>query len=195
MILQVTNTSGQILVFSEDKLLPFISDPRFIPNQTVNFPAGFRMTSSQLRMWNSEGYIEMRVTGGSLAVQPGVATPGLLAENVTVLPNDNPYIQDTNVQSFLDNVEDILSQGGGGGGGTRWKVEEITLTPAQISNKYIILSLTPINSNITLSVRNGPPQSYIDDFIVSGDNLSWSGRGLDGALSAGDELIIGYEYS
>lgn len=74
-----------------------------------------------------------------------------------------------------------------------YAVDLFTLTPTDISNKYVTLTSgpSPVGKTI-LQVVGGPVQSYGDDFVVSGTQLSWSGLFLDGILVSGDKLIVQY---
>lgn len=76
--------------------------------------------------------------------------------------------------------------------------QKITLTPQNISNKYVLLVSAPENALQTrLNIINGVEQNYGIDFEVTADNdgktLSWASLGLDGVLQAGDTLIITYK--
>lgn len=74
-----------------------------------------------------------------------------------------------------------------------YHVERFTLTPLDISNKYVTLALAPVTpSNTNLYIGGGLYQDYGVDFTVSGTQLSWNGLGLDGILHAGDKLLVQY---
>jgi len=80
---------------------------------------------------------------------------------------------------------------GPGVGGSPYIVNEFTLSPTDIANKFVTLSSAPAHPTLTvLTVIGGPMQDYGPDFIVSGSTLSWSGLTLDGVLVAGDILIV-----
>lgn len=71
------------------------------------------------------------------------------------------------------------------------RVETFVLSNTDISNKYITLSVsTSVPADTVLLIKSAPSQYYGDDFVVSGSQLSWSGLGLDGILSSGDELTV-----
>lgn len=75
--------------------------------------------------------------------------------------------------------------------GSAYAVNEYTLSPTDITNKFVTLSVTPAHPTLTvLNVIGGPVQSYTSDFTVSGSTLSWSGLFLDGVLVSGDKLIV-----
>lgn len=70
-------------------------------------------------------------------------------------------------------------------------VNEFTLSPTDITNKYVTLSQVPaVAAKTLLTVIGGPMQSYGADFTVSGSQLSWSGLFLDGVLVSGDMLVV-----
>ena len=73
------------------------------------------------------------------------------------------------------------------------QINKFTLSPTDISNKFVTLSQSPQTASLTcLEVIGGPEQEYGTDFTVSGSTLSWSGLFLDGVLSSGDLLIVIY---
>lgn len=192
MKLTVKNISNTVLTITDPTILLYATSSYFRPGDVIDLPAELRNSSQELNSWRDSGLVTATLVDGD-AGQPSIGDANqLLANEVVVIPNDNPLIQEPNVQRFLDEVEEKLSQGGGGGG-TRMRVEEFTLDPTDISNKYVTLQYPPLNNNISLSIANGPQQSYTEDYIVSGQNLTWSGRGMDGVLSTGDELVVEYE--
>lgn len=66
-----------------------------------------------------------------------------------------------------------------------------TLSPTDITNKFITLPITPSAPTLVLlTVVGGPMQSYGTDYIVSTNTLGWSGLFLDGVLVSGDILIV-----
>lgn len=72
-------------------------------------------------------------------------------------------------------------------------VDLFTLSPTDITNKFVTLSSAPIPANKTiLNVIGGPVQDYGTDFTVTGTQLSWSSLFLDGLLVSGDKLIVQY---
>lgn len=75
--------------------------------------------------------------------------------------------------------------------GTSSTVNRFTLTPTDITNKFVTLTKAPaVPSDTILSVVGGCDQDYSSDFTISGSVLSWTGLGLDGILSSGDKLIV-----
>lgn len=94
---------------------------------------------------------------------------------------------------FTGQFDIVGTNGGGGGGGPGYNVYLYTLTPTDISNKYITLPATPATTGLTqLTVIGGPLQSYGTDFTVTGTQLSWSSLFLDGVLTNGDKLVVTY---
>lgn len=76
-----------------------------------------------------------------------------------------------------------------------WKTEYRTLTAGEITAKQISLVQTPAaTGEVLLDLIGGGAQFYGDDFVVSGSTLSWNGLSLDGLLSTGDKLRVGYVY-
>jgi hypothetical protein len=72
-----------------------------------------------------------------------------------------------------------------------YAVDLFTLSPTDITNKFVTLSSAPSPASKTiLTVIGGPIQDYGTDFTVSGSTLSWSGLFLDGVLVSGDKLIV-----
>jgi len=79
----------------------------------------------------------------------------------------------------------IIGQGASG------IVSNITLTPTDISNKYVVLPTTPFFPDyVTLTPAGGIEQINGVDFEIIGNQLSWDGLGLDGFLEVNDVLII-----
>lgn len=73
------------------------------------------------------------------------------------------------------------------------KTEIITLSSADIANKFLTLAETPVVSDsVTLYPQGGIPQINTIDFSVTGNVLSWSGLGLDGFLEENDVLVVQY---
>lgn len=74
---------------------------------------------------------------------------------------------------------------------TEYYVNTFTLSPTDISNKFVTLSSAPdVAASTILAVIGGPMQDYSIDFTVSGSQLSWSGLFLDGVLISGDKLVV-----
>lgn len=76
-----------------------------------------------------------------------------------------------------------------------WKTEYRVLTAGEVTAGSLTLAQTPAApSEVMVDAIGGTAQEYATDFSVVGTTLSWSGLGLDGVLSAGDKLRIGYVY-
>ncbi len=74
-----------------------------------------------------------------------------------------------------------------------YRVDLFTLSPTDITNKFVNLTFAPDTAVDTiLTVVGGPMQSYGADYTVSGSQLSWSGLFLDGVLTSGDMLVVQY---
>lgn len=72
-----------------------------------------------------------------------------------------------------------------------YAVNRFTLTPTDITNKFVTLTSAPtLSTSTVLNIIGGVVQDYGTDFSVSGSQLSWSGLFLDGVLIAGDKLIV-----
>lgn len=72
-------------------------------------------------------------------------------------------------------------------------VEYRILSGAEISAKKIVLASTPAEpTKVLLDWVSVTTQVYGTDYDVSGNELSWAGKGLDGYLIAGDTLRVVY---
>jgi len=73
--------------------------------------------------------------------------------------------------------------------------ELITLTATNITNKSFDLATTPsLAEAVQLFPLGGLPQSYADDFTMSGTTVSWTGLGMDDlGLVAGDKIRVYYQ--
>lgn len=77
--------------------------------------------------------------------------------------------------------------------GSETVVEYFTLDAGQITAKEVTLANTPIPANQTaLDVISCGPQFYSDDFLVSGNILTWAGKPLESVLATGDRLRVQY---
>lgn len=80
------------------------------------------------------------------------------------------------------------------GAGISEKVNKFTLDGTDASNKFVTLTDTPATPGDTiLLVEDAANMFYGVDFIVTGNQLSWSSLALDGILSSGDNLTIVYK--
>ena len=74
-----------------------------------------------------------------------------------------------------------------------FKIEYITLSPADILAKQISLALTPVAPNeVSLDFYGGSIGWVGVDFTVVGNLLQWNGLGMDGFVAAGDQIRISY---
>lgn len=99
-------------------------------------------------------------------------------------------------------IEQKIFYGGNGtslggfpiGSGVGATTETFVLTQTDLDNKYITLDNSPIfPSSVTLLPSGGIPQINGIDFEVTGNQVSWNGKGLDGNfLEINDVLIIQY---
>lgn len=81
-------------------------------------------------------------------------------------------------------------------GAANIKVEYVTFDEAAITNKEVTLALTPAEAeSVTWDIISGSAQVYSEDFTVTGNVLSWSGKPLDGLLAVGDSCRITYTYN
>lgn len=81
--------------------------------------------------------------------------------------------------------------GSGGGERVRVKIEIVQITPAIIVAKQITLPFSPANSAILL-LNNFAKQRLGIDYDLSGNVISWDGKGLDGFLEPGESFYIYY---
>lgn len=78
-----------------------------------------------------------------------------------------------------------------GAAGNQYHVNNFTLTPTDISNKFITLTTAPTDpAKTVVLVIGGDAQEYAVDFTLSGTQLSWSSLGLDGVLVSGDRVVV-----
>ena len=140
----------------------------------------------------------MRLVDGDDPVELGIERGRTaVASDISVLPNEIDLIEEPDVQSFLDRAEELLEAlQTGGGSGTRSRVEEFLLSGTDISNKFVILT-EPVSdpNNVSVNVTGGGKQSIVEDYVVVGQKVNWSGLGMDGVITAGEELIIEYEFN
>lgn len=74
------------------------------------------------------------------------------------------------------------------------KIEYRTITPTEITNKYLTLANTPISpQDVKIDLKfGGGAQFYSEDFIVVGNQVNWNGYDLEDILEAGDKMRIVY---
>jgi hypothetical protein len=75
--------------------------------------------------------------------------------------------------------------------GDGYDVLRKSLSQEEIDQKRIVLPDYQVDpGDVVLLVKGAPPQLYGIDYQVSGNELTWAGLGLDGELSAGDEVTV-----
>ena len=71
--------------------------------------------------------------------------------------------------------------------------EVFTLTSTNISQSKITLSQTPLDpEGLSFLPDGGIPQRYGVDFTIVGNDIIWSGMGLDGFLEVNDVIRVSY---
>lgn len=76
-----------------------------------------------------------------------------------------------------------------------YDIERYTLTPTDISNKFVTLSFTPSDdAKVRLIPLSGIEQDNGVDFSVTGTQVSWSSLGFETLAESGDKIIIVYTH-
>jgi hypothetical protein len=81
------------------------------------------------------------------------------------------------------------------------KIEYMTLTPTDATNRYVTLAYVPTDGTVALDVITGTSQAQITDFTVDSTKVKWTGLNLDPTISpfsglkTSDELRIIYDRS
>lgn len=75
-------------------------------------------------------------------------------------------------------------------------VEIFTLSPTDITNKYVTLAHTPTAAaRVSAFVGGNTPGIYGDEFVMAtATRLSWSGKTWQGLLVSGDKIVANYFY-
>jgi hypothetical protein len=135
------------------------------------------------------------VFGNKVIFLAGASVAG--GQPLTLPVSATPPISPTNGDMYYDSVTNTAQVFQNGtwqaivGAVASYFVNKFTLTPTDISNKFITLTGTPTSlSDTILDIVGGITQDYSVDFVVTGNQLSWNGLGLDGILVSGDKLII-----
>jgi len=81
--------------------------------------------------------------------------------------------------------------GGAGGDRVRVKIEIVQITPAIVAARQVTLPFSPANTAILL-LNNFAKQRLGIDYEISGNVISWNGKGLDGFLEPGESFYIYY---
>lgn len=77
------------------------------------------------------------------------------------------------------------------------KIEYITITNSELTNKKIILDKVPINPQyVQVDVKEGGgPLFFGEDFIIEGNELKWEGYEYDFIVGIDDKLRIIYDHT
>lgn len=71
--------------------------------------------------------------------------------------------------------------------------EYITVTSPMLSAKQATLSGTPaVPTRVVVDIVGGISQGYTNDFVISGNIISWNSMGLQTLLDIGDILRVSY---
>lgn len=93
-----------------------------------------------------------------------------------------------------------LSQGVSGGSGIgindlidAERVEYVTVSLLDISNKYFNIALAPgSGGKVKVYTMHGVALHFGIDYLVSGTQIGWNGLVLDGLIAAGDIFQVVY---
>ena len=117
-------------------------------------------------------------------------------QRVGLLLSESEIVYDVDLKAFFGGDGALIGGfpiGNGLLGSEKYVVEQLVLTSDDINNKNVKLLNTPADSQyFTLTIKHGISQINGEDFIVTGDIVSWNGLGLDGFLEVGDVLIVEY---
>ena len=101
---------------------------------------------------------------------------------------------------FTGTLDKVGASGGTGGESDtvatieqNFFIEIRELTLAEETSKSLQLTHTPAGDDkVTFDLIGGTPQSDPDDFIVTGDVVSWNGKTLETVLEEGDKIRLIY---
>jgi hypothetical protein len=93
-----------------------------------------------------------------------------------------------------------LSQGVSGGSGIgindlidAERVEYVTVSLADITNKYFNIALNPgSGGKVKVYTMHGVALQFGVDYLVAGTQIGWNGLVLDGLIAAGDTFQVVY---
>ncbi len=84
---------------------------------------------------------------------------------------------------------------GGGSGGNTEQIDEFVLSGTDITNKYLVLSNTPITATKVMIFINGGLKGQLNvDYHIIGNQINWNGNLWDGILTTSDILTVLYWY-
>ncbi len=71
-----------------------------------------------------------------------------------------------------------------------------TITPTDITNKYVTLAHTPaVAANVFAFIQGNTPGVYGDDFtMATATRFSWNSLGFEDIIVSGDTLVVNYWY-
>jgi len=157
---------------------------------------GSTSITAQIAAWNlAHPSNQATLTSGNGSQIPSAQTVSLsggLDPGSSVIGNTATYINFTptapTIAGALAGIDSALASTGSS------SIDKFTLNGTDITNKFVTLSLIPsVPSNTILLVEDAGNMFYGVDFTVSGNQLSWSGKALDGILSSGDNLTVSYK--
>lgn len=120
-----------------------------------------------------------------LATTPTTDTPPVGQVSVYAKSDLKLYLKDETGAEYQ-----LLTSGTPGVGG--YFVDYYTLDAGEVTAKEIELSGSPTQpTRVLLDIADGGgSRTYLLDYTVSGNVLSWNGLRLDGLLEEGDELRV-----
>ena len=152
--------------------------------------------AARLLLFPSDGYIVEQLDDNSLwawnqASATWVSTGGGGGSGVSSLNSLNgalDLVAGTGITITPSGTNITITSTGAAGS---YFVNEFTLSPTDITNKYVTLSQAPdVPQHTVLNIVGGIVQAYTTDFTVTGTQLNWNSLGLDGVLASGDQLIV-----
>jgi hypothetical protein len=153
-------------------------DPDFFLSPT-------KLAAKMITVNNREKFdICSEAIGAGTTIEVGVTTAGLSAGD---------YTGTVVLRGYLTPVPGAPPAGTGSGIG----FERVDFTAdgagTVAGNTFVTLSPAPVDpDSVVLRVRGAASQVEGTDYIVSGNQVSWSGLGLETLLTLGDEIEITY---
>lgn len=113
-------------------------------------------------------------------------------QRMSLILQSSEIVFDTDLNMFFGGNDSQLG-GFPMGRGAEPISRQVTLTSTNIITKKIVLEDAPINPlSVSLIPDGGIPQRNEIDFEVIGNEISWSGMGLDGIMETGEIIFITY---